>query len=295
MFNLLRYLYYSERFPQYKDYVDMGLGIATRRKRAKRYWDTHCQCSKDFQRLALTKALNAKSIALLGAGRLYDIDTELILRYYKHIDLFDADPSCKTIWLGDKQLASAQLTTHILDITNSILSWTKKLKEELTFKNAAELLNSLEVQEINFTGKYDCIFSINLLSQIPVYWRDRAVKTLDQVVKKDAGGHYATEIQQALESTYRKLQEQHLALLSTSQAKLVVLISDTEWYYYKPQLSPWQVEPPLLIPKPLQLKNYEVYATDSWLWHIVPYASENTDYGEIHKVEAFAFKAVEYS
>lgn len=98
------------------------------------------------------------------------------------------------------------------------------------------------------------------------------------------------DLNQALETSCRKLQQSHLDYLSNSNAQQIVLISDTCFHFYKKNVSEWQAEPALYLDYPNELPGYVCNQKHSWLWHIAPQDIEQKNYGAIHEVHAWALK-----
>jgi hypothetical protein len=133
------------------------------------------------------------------------------------------------------------------------------------------------------------VVSLNILSQIPIYWRERALKLLKKVAPHLVGADDALSsvVEAELSRHAALLQHEHLQQITSLGRRLIVVISDVEFYYYQRHEAQWQVEPALYgidlpsIPGQVRLAR-------SWLWHIAPQGVEQDDYGVIHKVQGFA-------
>lgn len=288
-------------YPKWRDYIVMGQGIDRRSKHARTYWKKHLDLSKEFQTRSIEESSKNLNIAVLGAGRLLDVDQEYLRNNFKRIEFFDANPLVQNTWdKFSKTLSKSQVFKgHHIDLTNSINSWTEEL--ELLLKSAKtrdlvgleKFLKNLRcIDRDNFLNSFDSIVSLNLLSQIPIYWRDR-VHTLVKrhwKIDTDENGYYALSLQNALNQSMHVLQTQHLALLSMSSAKTIILITDSEFMYYLKDHSHWQCEPALFLSKELELPNYKIGHQDCWFWHIAPQGLETSEYGVIHNVIAKTFQ-----
>ncbi len=273
----------------------MGIGIVMRRDRAKTYWEKHISLCKEFQRTALSahKWGGSGSIAVLGAGHLFDIDLELLTDKFEKIALFDANPSLREFWR--KKAAnhrSREIRFNIIDISGGVSGWSTELRGKFrsaqirTVSELIQYLDGLRVQPVEI-GRFDYIFSVNLLSQIAVYWRDRAHELILRYLKidTDRNGEYEAALQAALAGSMRRLEEEHLALLARSAARGVLLCSDTEIYYYKHEQAEWQIEQALRLSERIRVSGFSEKFSDSWLWHIAPQGVEQRDFGIIHRVE----------
>ncbi|MBN8548011.1 MAG: hypothetical protein J0M12_01710 [Deltaproteobacteria bacterium] len=293
---ILSYYMARLRYPQFRDYSDMGLGIEARYLRCKAFWKRHLDFSKSFQELALSGCERRESIAILGAGRLLDM-SEQAVSGFRSLHLFDADPTVLPVWKKfEKNFKSGQVHLHLEDLTRCISDWSEQLKKFLGSQtrqdasSAAAFLRSLVAGQANFRG-YDVIVSLNVLSQLGVYWRDRVEHALNTSwnMHSDANGQWPEPLQAALLESQGKLEQAHLAGLAASGASLVVLIHDREFFYYTNNRAEWQAEPALQC-LATDLPGYSVQNSDTWLWHIAPQGIEQPEYGAIHKVVATSFR-----
>lgn len=292
------------RFPQVRDYLRMGYGIEVRYKRCRPFWEKHLKLCQSFQSRTLEGAsdLNLKSLAVLGAGRLYDLALPEVLGRFERIDLFDIDPSVKNSWQRLVKLAKPkqQVNFHFCDLSGSIQAWSNELRLFLSTQRKVDLMaassffQNLSLRDAPDLSSFDCIFSLNLFSQISIYWRDRVFSYFADFwnLDSDAHGRFAPELQNALESSQRKLEEQHLQSLAASKASVITLISDRFFYYYQKDKTEWQVEPALQLGSEVRLTGYNKSAADSWLWHIAPQDVEQAGYGIIHEVFAEEFRSL---
>lgn len=232
MIKLLRYLWYRCVDPVTAEYVSMGFGIEARRKRFASAWEYHLQACKSFQQKHLGQNNGDKSIAVLGAGRLYDLNIDVTSRF-SEIHLFDKDPTVLPYWEAFREQSNGSVEFHISDIC--------------------------EVETLN----YDVIISLNILSQLSLYNQDEVRGV--------------------------SFEEKHLHLLNTSGAEIILLFTDEYFFHVSSKESNWEVEEALEVKLPIQLSNYNVEASESWLWHLVPCGGEVKGRGELHQVRALYF------
>lgn len=290
---LLQYYYLRLRWPQAYDFLDMGFGIEARYQRCRKFWSHHLSNCIAFQKRHLADE-SRPTLAILGAGRLYDVDLAALSRMYSAISLYDADPSCRAHWARCSSL-SPSLSFNIVDLTGCLESWTSSFKQFLRSSsriNEASLSSFLSALRPPDPPDLSCsaCLSLNLLSQIPIYWRDRTQRLLKQYWRYDTDehGNYSRSVQQALESSMRALQEQHLKLLSQTRAARIVMLFDSKFLYYRSNSSQWQSERSLFITPPI-LPGYEISESASWLWDIAPQGVEQKEYGIAHEVQALSF------
>ena len=302
MIQHLIYWWRRSRHPELADYLSEGLGIRCRERRSRRYWKNHLALSKRFQSEAV-RILHpdARRFTILGAGRLLDLDAETVLRRGARITLVDADPGAVASWrpfIRSARRAGAAVDSLHCELTGRILGWTNELKGRLCSASAptaesltAELwrLPTLPRRQV-LLPESDAIFSLNLLGQIPIHWRERVLGIMRDLAPSllDGEGNPPQIIEAAIERTMSLLQIEHLELLRAARARLTILISDTEFYFYRRDVAPWQVDKALydcpiegFLPGILKMK-------DSWLWHLAPQGIEQQEYGAIHKIGAFA-------
>ncbi len=282
-------------YPNRHDFLDMGFGIEARYRRCKPYWRRHLENCLEFQRRFLTDT-KQESLAVLGAGRLYDIDVSALCHHYRDIFLYDADPSCFRSW---RKVARRFPSVHgrILDLTGCLDIWTAQL--ETFFRTQASpdqnrlasFLRGLKTAQLPHLSASACL-SLNLLSQICIYWRDRVHHLVKKRWGLDTGesGEYQGDLQAALVETLSSLQNQHLTLLSASQATRIVMIFDSAFFYYRCNAADWQKEQAIFIAEPVLPAGYRIIGEQTWLWDIAPQGVEQVDYGTAHEVRAVALE-----
>lgn len=274
----LRYLWYRWRSPDTADFADMGLGIEARYKRCQRHWDKHLALTKSFIAENLEGAKGRCSI--LGAGRLLDLDISLLCMQFDEVSLYDLDPTVLPLWRR-VQRDLPQLHLHQMDITGSLSRWTAELTRVVRRGAREEVLpflSSLTTCPVELRA--DTIISLNILSQLSIYWRDR-VESLAKGVEDDLLTGAVTQNQRALETA-------HLELLKQA-AENVIVVSDEYFHYYTRDRSEWLTEPALALDSPIRLDPFERKRTSRWFWHIAPQGIEQEEYGVIHEVCASFF------
>jgi len=228
----------------------------------------------------------SQNVAVLGAGRLLDLDLSAICAQSECVSLFDGDRGCRAVWRAASGAAFGRsVLARIEDVTGALSGWNKALKAHCSESDLGSFLRSLRAPRPTWSREpFDTIISLNLLGQIPLYWRDSV-----RAAKKQLSD---TE-EEALDASMGELQRAHLEGLITSGARRVIAIFDTEYYFYQASACEWRVEPALrgdaaqsmklLVPGRMEC------AQDSWLWHVAPHYVEQDDEGEIHRVEAYVW------
>jgi hypothetical protein len=223
---------------------------------------------------------------VLGAGRLLDLDLRELLTICDTVHLFDADPGSVATWRKQAgTLFNKRVIPHVGDITQSLDEWTRGLSRVRRAKDLTHYLHSLTAVSVGLPAKYDGIISLNLLGQIPLYWRDRVRAHAPEI------DHHSWE---ALVSSMGALQQAHMELVHQNTSSWSIIISDTEYYFYDIDKVEWRVEPALFGEaerswSPLPDRGTQV-AEDSWLWHIAPQLIELDEEGEIHRVQACSYR-----
>lgn len=265
------------------DFEHMGVGIERRFGRCASWWAPHLAYTRDF---VARHTERASSVAVLGAGRLLDLDLRQLLSVCDTVHLFDADPGCVPTWKKQAgEVFSKRVIPHIQDITQSLDAWTRGLSKSRRANDLAQYLYSLTPASVALPARYDGIISLNLLGQIPLYWRDRVRAKAPEIDNVSS---------EALMSSMGALQKAHLELVHQNGCSWSVIISDTEYYFYDIDKVEWRVEPALFGEAErlwsLPQDSATQVADDSWLWHIAPQLIESDDEGEIHRVEARSYR-----
>ncbi len=262
---------------QWRDFIRMGAGIAGRYERCRPWWEPHLQLTSEFVRSATRPA---KKVAVLGAGRLLDIDLRSLLASCEQVHLFDSDPSAVPHWRAALTSQDRRRTVfRIEDVTNSLGAWSKALKSRAARRDPVGTLGSLAAVQPGWTLEgFDGVVSLNILGQLPLYWRDRFLNRFPSPTN---------EMKDVLEITMGRLQEAHLAGLKESLAEWTVAVTDTEYYHYTVEESQWLVETALFgRARQMWAELGDGQRKDAWLWHLAPQFVESPHAGEIHRVEA---------
>jgi hypothetical protein len=276
----------------------MGMGIEAREARFHDAWQPHISACKKFIRESLPRAPQPVSIAIFGAGRLFDIDKDFLAQNYSDIALFDADPSCIRHWKAFKRnkCRSNLVLFNIVDVTCYYDEFCERLKRG-TFNNLNELIefvvsdggSALTTQKF---GEFDDVVSLNLLGQIPLYFRDRIFHYAEK-----RGFVKSPENEQALlkacHTLGSRLQLQHITFLASVTCSRLAIITDVEFSTYVND--PRELEPSPAISKEVLealkiLPGLTFTAKNSWQWHLAPRGFENREYGEIHQIAAYCYE-----
>ncbi len=259
------------------DFSSMGRAIEERYARCKEWWEPHLSCTREFIAHNLGRC---SRLAVLGAGRLLDLDLSALLERAREVHLFDADPECISRW---RVAAGAdfrrRVIPHIEDATGVLAAWTQPLKAVARRGTLAEYLWDLEAVEPQWArGEFDAIISLNIAGQIPLYWRDRVLAVKASLTASESA---------ALESSMSELQCAHMRALAADAQALRIVVTDTEYYYYDVDQPEWEVEGALYGDSAALFNEFfERGSSSCWLWHLAPQYIESDNEGEIHRVEA---------
>jgi hypothetical protein len=268
------------------DFIRMGKGIESRYARCSSWWRPHLSCTRNF---IAQHAQPGGRLAILGAGRLLDVDLKALIPLYSEIHLFDADPTVIRTWRKTSGIAFRKsVIPRIQDVTGTLAEWTRGLAKAAREGELASYLASLETAPGPWeSDRFDGVISLNITGQLPIYWRDR-VSAVKPVLSQAE--------HEALITSMSTLQSAHLQALQHAPLKWSLAITDTEYYTYHVDRSDWHVEP-ALHGDALATLNSESPALTTrskscWLWHLVPQFVESDDEGHIHRVEARAWQRV---
>jgi len=297
-------LYHSLKtlYPGSKDFLDMGLGISARYARCESYWRRHLDNSKNFQLAAIERLCDTSDwggrIAVLGSGRLFDVPLRELLPNSKSIALYDADPSAILSNRLSVFQGRSKLSFHCTELTGSLQSWSDRLAAFLqaersvrSIEKLVEFIKTLKVENPVTLSGYDLVISLNLLSQIPLYWRDRVFSAIWKFWQLEIDEDSCDpDLMQALNGVMQLLQRDHLRLIAAAASRKVVLITDSHFNYYQRDKSAWLVHDALLVNPAEELQaSFVPEHSKCWLWHIAPQGIEQESYGVIHRVEATSF------
>ena len=272
------------------DFVRMGKGIEARYSRCSTYWEPHLACTRAFIESHIEPG---GRLAILGAGRLLDVDLKKMIPQFSEIHLFDADSTVIRAWRKTSGLAFRDtVIPRILDVTGSIQPWSAGLVTSIRRGQLAEYLASLVPLRAAWEEElFDGVISLNLVGQIPLYWRDRVLTAAKRELSERE--------ERALIDSMARLQLAHLAATRTHPRRWSIVITDTEYYTYQVDTPEWEIEPALHGEARGQLNAYsshmERHGNECWLWHLLPQFVESDGEGCIHRVEASAWRTRESS
>ena len=267
------------------DFIQMGKGIEARYSRCSAYWTPHLECTRRF---IAEHTQPGGRLAILGAGRLLDIDLKKLIPQFSEIHLFDADRSVIRAWRKTSGVAFRDsVIPRIGDVTGSLALWSSGLAHAVRRGGLESYLSSLVPSQGTWeVERFDGVISLNLVGQIPLYWRDRVLSL---------AGELSPEEDQALVGSMARLHSAHLKAQRAHPALWSVVITDTEYYTYNVDKPEWEVEPALHGEVLGQLRascpRMERLGSGCWLWHLMPQFVESEGEGYIHRVEATAWKA----
>jgi hypothetical protein len=263
----------------------MGKGIEARYARCSSYWEPHLSCTRRF---IAEHVQPGGRLAILGAGRLLDVDLKNLIPQFSEVHLFDADRSVVRVWReASGRVFRDTVVPRIGDVTGSLQGWSAGLSSAIRQDNLCEYLDALSPAHGAWEfERFDGVISLNLVGQIPLYWRDRVLA---------ARGELSREEKEALIGSMDRLQSAHIKALREHPCAWSIAITDTEYYTYHVDTPEWDVEPALHGGALRELNSpcsrMEKLAQDCWLWHLMPQFVESECEGSIHRVEATAWRA----
>ncbi|MCB0345012.1 MAG: hypothetical protein KDD66_07835 [Bdellovibrionales bacterium] len=315
MLKTLRFFGSRLIYPQLADlgFLVSGLAIERRRKRLAQFWDPHLENSKNFQKSCIKSGAQGESLAVLGAGRLYDVALEDLADAFTDISLFDADPQCLRYWKRASKMLPphSQFSFHIGDITcvllprlhalRSHLSKSESWDQALDYLAASPDLQMTPPSAFLSHDEFDAVLSINLLSQLPVYWQH----IVETELKTTFGAKHVLQNEEhwlaAFIPSAKSLVEQHLRDLRASGARFILVITDYRYEHYYRDDSGNEVTEQIdallgheiLDQLALQelFPNYDAQYGAEWDWHIAPLGRDRNQVGERHKVIPILLKS----
>jgi hypothetical protein len=262
----------------------MGKGIEARYARCSSYWEPHLECTRRF---IADHVQPGGRLAILGAGRLLDIDLKDLIPRFSEIHLFDADRSVMRAWRATSGIAFRDtVIPRITDVTGCLNAWSSGLSSAIRHGTLEQYLSTLSPGQGAWElERFDGVLSLNLVGQIPLYWRDRVVAEAGEISRDE---------ERALIGSMARLQSAHVRALRAHPGSWTILITDTEYYTYHVDKPEWEVEPALHEDVLRQIKSscarLERLGSDCWLWHLMPQFVECRAGGCIHRVEATAWR-----
>lgn len=271
------------------DFIRMGKGIESRYARCADYWGPHLECTKAF---VGKNVREGGTLAVLGAGRLLDINILDLVPRFDEIHLYDADPTVIPTWKKKGGAAYGDTVFgHIEDVTGSLARWSQGVSRAVRAGKLNEYLSHLEVGSGAWEHEdYDGVISLNIIGQLPLYWRDRVLGRKPHLSERES---------EALQGSMERLQLAHIKALRRASATWAIAISDTEYYTYRVDESCWSVDPALHGKSRDAFDGMLIESSssrgESWLWHLAPQFIESDTEGAIHRVEARAWSNRETS
>jgi hypothetical protein len=255
--HLLRYFFYSWRYPESAGLglLKMGMGIQRRRKLLAVHWQSHLQQSCEVQQAWAREAgCRAKDrdrdpqLVVLGAGYLFDLDLGALSKIFPRILLVDGNPLAKPIWMKIKRAYSGQsvIDCQISEISGVLVGWRTRLAAALrslpgtpaswpaTLQAIKEIDTSCLKDSLGLPAgnKASAIISLNILSQIPLLWQD----CIERILVKQYGKRFVNDHQREwLEHFYpsaKMLVAQHLSSIAAFAPNDILLLTDLEYAYY---------------------------------------------------------------
>lgn len=311
-----------------REFLRMGMGIESRSRRLSRYWAPHQQHSRDAQVRWIAGLQDPDSLAVLGAGRLFDVAFSALRDSFHPLTLVDADPLCRPAWTAASR-NGLPVNTEIRDISGVVEPWRGLVRRDLSTLDRSEsswrtILQRLECLPDGSPGAAyrpatSAVLSVNLLSQIPIVWQDAAEDLLQWHFTRGFVDPRESEWLTALDRPGRWLVEEHLRSLATCRDILVICDLEYAYYWDGPRYLTWKFAPPPLawdgvwrtvldcksrvepalygvnLEDPatwsVLLPGHRLCWTDSWLWHLSPFGAGRTREGILHRVGAFALSA----
>lgn len=290
-------------------FLRSGLSLDARGRELRDAWAPHLERSKAAQRRwAAMPETRGIDLAVAGAGRLADFDAPVFADSFQRWLLIDADPSSQSYWHG---LGVRELEPRIGDLTGVAARWPARLDEGN--RAAAGWAAALErIRNIAGTGDEpmafaaDAVLSLNVLSQLPLAWQDAAERYLERKFGARTTRANEEEWLAAVDAGGGWIVAQHLAALSRTRARSILLLTDIEYAEYRGGAAPeweggeWRAGAgvrvdvfPALYGVEMAVPGFQLDWHESWLWHISPFGRESREYGTVHRVGAFAFTARE--
>ena len=279
MLTIGRYLIARYRFPELDrlGILTGGIGIRKRARTLGRYWNEHLKRS----RATIERWIDlhpGKSVAVLGAGSLLDLNLSHLSRRFAEITLVDADPLLLPQWKRlAKRHSHSTFAFETIEITRLLLPWSQELARSLekhprksaeSWAQALKTIRSIPEQlslNINSSAEssvaretptvpkqralslsgYDCVISLNLLSQLPLCWQDAVGRELMSRFGEEWLARHEESWLLAAREGGQKLVLGHLAQLARSDAAQIILLTDVEYLFYHSSAYRLVEEPPL--------------------------------------------------
>jgi hypothetical protein len=298
----LRFAYHCLCSWRQREYLAMGYRVAARYQRCHQFWQPHLRCTREaiLQAQAALPAGPA-CIQILGAGRLLDVPVRELTESGSMLHCVDADPGLFVACGRFPASIRARLKPQLLEISGHLDTWKQSLVRaharhvaEVPDKYSRALSQALSELRIEpqRVPCFACDFaiSLNLLSQLPLFWEDFVHALVRRKLPAEEIGN--PELDHALKQSQQQLLLAHQQQLVKSAAKLVLVVADEAFLYYERQHAEWVEKSPLLTASQLTLAGYQETKRDSWFWHIAPQELEQPGFGVLHQVMARRFERV---
>ncbi|MCC6953356.1 MAG: hypothetical protein IT290_04495, partial [Deltaproteobacteria bacterium] len=195
-----------------------------------------------------------RSIAVLGAGRLYDLDTDALAHRFDEITLVDADPNCLPAWsaYGQRLPGTGHLTTVVTDITGVLGPWSAELRTALEQNRGAsnpwkEALSTIRrfgekgmPNALNLNA--DAVLSLNILSQLPLGWQALIERELHRSFGRSLVKERETEWLESYTVSGKRIIEAHLRDLAALPAREILVVTDLRYAFPGASDLTWESE-----------------------------------------------------
>lgn len=306
---LFRYLAARLRYrghgPAAGRFLRSGLSLAARSRELADAWAPHYDHCRAAQRRWDATGID---LAILGAGRLADLDASSLAPRFRRALLIDADPASQSHW---RRSGFTEIEPRIGDLTGVIASWAARLETsppratwDATLDRIRAIVDPAADSPMPFAA--DAVLSLNVLSQLPIAWQDMVERYLQRRFGRGPTRRREEEWLAAVDAGGAWIVREHLAALARSRARSILLLTDLDYAEYRHTATPpthengeWQaapgahvdVFPALYGADPAVIAGFTLAWRESWLWHISPLGRESREYGTVHRVGAFAFTA----
>ncbi len=246
-------------------------GIKHRSKIYRDAWKSHLENSKQAIRETFLEDLKkGKTLSVLGCGELLDFPSDIFSEFKDQIYLIDK---------SKEALSKFYKNTIIYDLTGSLDSWSSYL-QDLKTKDITSFLNELKnlpqklplLKDPSF--KDELVLSLNLLSQLPVYWQDSVFSIVDQKFSKQLAIDNETEILKALLPSSQELIKSHIhSCCASGRHKKSLIITDTHYLHYSIKSGELNEVMDALhgISIEQEIESSSTYTLiNKWQWEIVP-------------------------
>jgi hypothetical protein len=275
----LTYLHHAMKGNPWLDFISMGLGIQRRAERFKKSWEPHLDATRSF--IEQNTRTGGSGIALLGAGRLYDVPLKALMERFDHVCLVDIDSSLAATWAEARKIWGPRLITEFRDVTGVLQEWQGRLH---ACNSSRELLWFLHENPPRVTFSYSTVVSLNILSQLGVMWRDRVFACC-----RSKGFDISPEIEHIIAVSSARLELAHLESLA-NDASEIVLVADRSFVTIGRRGEVVEQEDALYGPWPDTISGFTTSGQASWRWEIVPVGGEVAHQGTVHEVQARCFR-----